>query len=71
MFGVKFLNAGIRKKDKDLNRRLALYKAWGKNLVNERVTEIKKKIEEGNQETNSNDLIEAITKNSLKETKEG
>ena len=47
IFGVKFFNLGIRKKDRDINRRLKLYKSWGKQLVNERVEEIKKRIEEG------------------------
>ena len=66
VFGAKFLDLGVREKDRDLNRRLKLYKEWGHKIVNERVEEVKEKIaKEGDSET-SNDLIEAIIRTSLK-----
>jgi hypothetical protein len=33
MFGVEFLNFGIRAKDRDINRRLKLYREWGMKYV--------------------------------------
>ena len=36
LFGVKFLNMGFRKKDRDINRRLKIYKNWGKKIVSDR-----------------------------------
>ena len=57
ILGPKLLDSGIRQKDRDLNRRLALYKGWGYKLVNKRVEEIKKKIETYGESQTSNDLI--------------
>lgn len=36
LFGIKFLNLGLRQKDRDVNRRLKIYKNWGKKMVSER-----------------------------------
>ena len=33
LFGTTYLNLGIKKKDRDLNRRIALFKSWGKAIV--------------------------------------
>lgn len=41
LFGPKFLNLGLTKKDKSVNDRLKIYKAWGKQVLDERVEEIK------------------------------
>ena len=30
LFGVKFLELGLREKDRKINERLKIYKAWGK-----------------------------------------
>ena len=39
-FGKRFLDLGIRKKDRDLNRRIKMYKSWGHKIVSERMEEI-------------------------------
>ena len=70
LFGCQFLELGIRSKDRSINERLKIYKAWVKEVVNEKVEKVKKKVEDGEDE-NSQDLIEAIIRNSLKEKKEG
>ena len=57
VLGAKFLNLGLREKDRSLNRRLKLYKEWGHRIVGERVEEIKQKIERGEISETSNDLI--------------
>lgn len=44
LFGVKYLELGIKKKDKDLNRRIALFKSWGKAIVDQKIEETKEKI---------------------------
>lgn len=47
VFGAKFLDLGLREKDRDLKRRLEQYNKWGNRIVNERVEEIKEKVERG------------------------
>lgn len=47
IFGPRFLDLGLRKKDRDLNRRIKLYKSWGHKIVSERMEQIKNKIENG------------------------
>ena len=45
LLGSKFLELGIRKKDREMNRKVALYEAWGKKVVGDKVSEIKAKAE--------------------------
>ena len=47
LFGVKYLELGLTKKDQDINERLKIYRELGKELINKRIDEIKKKIENG------------------------
>ena len=70
LFGVKYLELGLRAKDREVNRRVQLFRAWGKKFLMERVEEAKVKIEKG-EIGEKVDLIEAITRNSMKEKKEG
>ena len=44
IFGINFLKLGLRKKDREINSSLRLYKAWGKKIVNEKIEKIKEKI---------------------------
>ena len=37
ILGLNFVKLGLRKKDKDINRRLKLYKAWGNDFVQKKV----------------------------------
>ena len=37
ILGLKFIKLGLREKDKDINRRLKLYKAWGNDFVQKKV----------------------------------
>ena len=37
--GPKYLNIGVTKKDKDINRRIALLNAWGTTYVDKRLKE--------------------------------
>ena len=37
VLGPKLLDSGIRQKDRDLNRRLKLYRSWGHKLIDKRV----------------------------------
>ena len=39
------MKLGLRKNDRDINRRLKIYRVWGREFVDKRVKEIKKKIE--------------------------
>ena len=69
IFGVKFLNLGIRKKDRDLNRKLKLYKVWGYELIRKKFSKIKKNMRRKKQPASSHNLIEALIRNSLKKKK--
>ena len=69
LFGVNFVSLGLRKKDKILNNNKNIFRSWGGNVVKDRVNEIKSKMEKGELESNPKDIIEAITRNSLKEKK--
>ena len=69
LLGPKFLELGIRKKDRQMNRKVALYEAWGKKDVRDKVSEVKAKAERGELGEKPHDLIEAIVMNSLKEKK--
>ena len=71
ILGIEIMKLGLKKQHRDINRRLKIYRAWGRKVVSERVEEIKSNIEEEKIKENSNDLIEAIVRNSLKEKKEG
>ena len=46
-FGVKYLELGLKQKDREVNRRLKLFKSWGSKFLAQRVEEAQKKIEEG------------------------
>ena len=70
LLGLKFINLGIRKKDRVLNRKIAIYEAWGKKVIEDKIAGIKDKAERGELGKKPNDLIEAIVRNSMKEKKE-
>lgn len=57
LFGTRFIEAGLTKNDKSINDRLKIYRAWGKNILEERSREIKKKMEEGELSDEPADLI--------------
>ena len=44
IFGIKVTEVGLTKFDKDINDRLKIYKAWGKDILRERVEQIEKKL---------------------------
>ena len=71
MFGVGYKDLGLRKKDRELSNNRRIFRAWGRKVVEDRVNEIKGKIEKGEISENPKDIIEAITINSLKNKKEG
>ena len=64
------MELGIRKKDREMNRKVVLYEAWGKQVVGDKIKEIKAKAERGELGEKPHDLIEAIVMNSMKEKKE-
>ena len=70
LFGIKYLQLGLKTKDREVNRRIQLFQAWGNKFLTERVEEAKGKIAKGEMGQKVN-LIEAITMNSMKEKKEG
>ena len=37
LLGVKFVSAGIRKKDRDINRRIALSKEWALKFIKKKI----------------------------------
>jgi hypothetical protein len=37
LLGDKFVSAGIRKKDRDLNRRIAFFKEWGIKFTKKKI----------------------------------
>lgn len=53
-----------------MNRKVAVYEAWGKKVVRDKADEIKAKAERGELGEKPHDLIEAIVMNSMKEKKE-
>ena len=65
LFGLKGVSLGIRKIDKDINRRIKIYQGWGRTIVDKKIQEIKEKHEKGELHEKSNDLIEAVVRNSL------
>ena len=67
--GYQLVELGLRQKDREVNRRIALYKKWGEHTICQRVEEIKKKHSNGELSDNPADLIEAIVRESLKNEK--
>lgn len=41
LLGPKFVKAGIRAKDRECNRKIALYKEWGRKFINKKIEETK------------------------------
>ena len=37
IFGVKYLELGLNQTDREVNRKLSIYKAWAKKLIKERI----------------------------------
>ena len=60
---------GLRSTDREINRRLRIYRAWAEKVVNERIEEIKEKKKNGLLSKEPKNLIEAIVRNNLKEDK--
>ena len=69
MLGPKFLDLGIREKDRIVNRKLAIYEAWGKSVVGDKIERLQGQIEREELGEKPKDLIEAVYRNSLKEKK--
>lgn len=44
ILGVKFLNMGIRAKDRDVNRRIVLFKSWGLKYIKSKIAEVRERI---------------------------
>ena len=70
IFGAKFLDFNLREKDRRLNNSKKIFRSWGSKIVKDRVQEIQAKLEKGELNQSPKDIIEATTKNSLKEKKE-
>jgi cytochrome P450 len=61
LFGVKFLNLGLREMDRDINNRIKIYKSWAKEKVNEQVRRAQAKFSaDKNQLLEPTNLIDAI-----------
>ena len=43
----RLLNWGIRKKDREVNRQIKVYKEWGRAIIGKRTEEIRRKLKEG------------------------
>ncbi len=41
IFGAKFINAGLRARDRDCNRRIKLFKNWGRSFIHKKIEESK------------------------------
>ena len=39
-FGAKFFDLGVRSKDRDVNRRIKIFKSWASAIVQKRIKEI-------------------------------
>lgn len=59
LLGPKFLNMGIRAKDRDLNRRTKLFKAFAYDLVSQTIADLKKKNFKAGDKKNGN-MIEEL-----------
>lgn len=66
---MRIVDYGLRKTDRELKRKIKLYKAWGKKITEKRVEEIEAKIEKGEIKKPS-DLLEALVFNRHKDGKE-
>ena len=40
LFGVRFIKAGLREKDKDILRRIKIIRSWGRKMVEEKIQKI-------------------------------
>ena len=70
ILGARFIKLGLREKDRVMNRKTSIYDAWGRKVVEDKITAIKEKAERGELGKKPKDLIEAIVRNSMKEKKE-
>ena len=65
VFGVRGVKLGLRKVDKDINRRVKLYQAVGRSIVDKKIQEVTAKHEKHQLQEKPADLIEAVIRNSL------
>ena len=47
LFGMRYLNMGLWKAHRDINKRVGIYRAWAKNFIHQRIEITKKEISEG------------------------
>lgn len=62
LLGVRFVEAGIRAKDRDVNRRIALFKNWGLKYIKTKIEIARKRIEEKGMKEEPKDMIEALVR---------
>ena len=70
LFRIRLIDWGIRAKDREVNRKIRIFKEWGKTVVQQLTQEIKRKHADGELGENPKNLIEAIVRESLKENGE-
>jgi cytochrome P450 len=60
LFGMKFLELGLRAKDRDVNRRIRLFRSFAFDLIKRRVAELDEATAEGKAYHRTGDLIESL-----------
>jgi len=60
LFGLKFLELGLRAKDRDIIRRVKLFKEFAFNLIEKRVSQLKEATANGKIFVKSGDMIESM-----------
>lgn len=60
ILGPAFLNLGLTKNHRDVNRRIQIVREWGINFIRKRINEIKSDMEKGIKKDKADDIVEAI-----------
>ena len=60
LLGEKFLNLGIRQKDKETNRKIKVYREVGKEFVKKRLDEMRK-----SENLEARDILSSLYKNKM------
>ena len=67
ILGINFHGLGILQRDREINRRIRVFREWGRPIVRGMIKRIKEQHRRGELGSQPNNLIEAIVRESLKE----
>lgn len=61
LFGVQALNLGLTAKDRDINRRIRIFRQWGQEFIKKRIEDAKERVKADEKKTPT-DIIQALVK---------